>query len=130
MPFYWDDVTADLAGDEVPITLARPDGVGALQFSIMLYRSGQTPNPSPDDLLTMISGFARDTDLGEVTQTETEFGPPVLAAGTCYTDGDYVRIWVVSDGMNFAFVTYTCASDHGTGEVRDCEQIVRSLVFT
>jgi hypothetical protein len=36
----------------------------------------------------------------------------------------------VSDGRNFAFVTYTCAADHAGPELSACERIVRSIVFT
>ena len=37
-PRGWEDVTPSVEADDPPLTFARSDGVGALQFSITLYR--------------------------------------------------------------------------------------------
>ena len=58
-PDGWEDVTDSLEIEGPPFTLARADGVGALQFSIATYSGGERPDPSPDDLLEMVEGFGQ-----------------------------------------------------------------------
>jgi hypothetical protein len=53
----WRDITE---GDG-PLTLAKPDGVGALQFSCALYKSGPEPNASLEDLKSMVLEFGEST---------------------------------------------------------------------
>src|SRR5262245_50980657 len=83
-----------------PYTLVHRDGVGALQFSVALYRSGRVPDPSPSDLREMVERFGRARGLGEPSAVVTETGPPVLAAGSFAWGGDFLRVWQVSDGRS------------------------------
>jgi hypothetical protein len=130
VPRGWADITDTLEEDEPPYTLARPDGVGALQFSIALYKSGPVPDPSLAMLRDMVAEFGRKQGLGEPLAILAESGPPRLAAGSFVGDEDLLRVWQLSDGRNFAFVTYTCAAEHAGPELAACERIVRSIVFT
>ena len=49
LPESWIDVTDDLP-DGSPITLAKPDGIGALQFTFAKYQAGALPEVGVDDL--------------------------------------------------------------------------------
>jgi hypothetical protein len=129
VPRGWGDITAEVEADEPPYTLAHRDGVGALQFSVALYESGLVPDPTPTVLLGMVKEFGRKRRLGRASAVVAERGPPVLAAASFAWGGDFLRVWQVSDGRNFAFVTYTCAAEQAGRELAACEQIVRSIVF-
>ena len=124
----WLDVTDDIPGDNVPLTFARPDGFGALQFSIASYESGPIPDPSTDTLLNLLRDFAQSRELGTATDVCTEVEPLRLAAGSFHTDS-FIRVWYVSDGRSFALVTFTCDAEHAADELPDCEQMVRTLLF-
>ncbi len=104
-------------------------GVGALQFTVALYESGLVPNPTSAALRGMVEEFALKRGLGKPSAVVAEPGPPVLAAGSFVWGGDFLRVWQVSDGRNFAFITYTCAAKHAGPELAACERIVRSIVF-
>jgi hypothetical protein len=67
--------------------------------------------------------------LGVPSGVVAEPGPPRLAAGSFAWGGDFLRVWQVSDGRNFAFVTYACAADLQGSELAACERVVRSIVF-
>ena len=129
VPQGWIDVTDSLEMTDSPHTLARPDGVGALQFSIALYQSGPEPNPSPEVLREMVEEFGASHGLGEPSAVVVESGPLRLAAGSFSWDDDFLRVWQVSDGKSFAFVTYTCSANDVGPEVAECEMIVRTIVF-
>jgi hypothetical protein len=126
----WCDVTHEVEADEPPLTFARPDGVGAFQFSTALYRSGPVPGASVAVLLSMLREFASARELGELTDIVTEHGKLRLAAASFRGRHGFVRVWFVSDGSSFAQVTYTCAWGEQAAELPDCEQMLRTLRFT
>jgi hypothetical protein len=128
-PAGWSDITDTVDADHPPYALAHKDGVGALQFSVALYQSGPVPGPTPALLRGMVEEFGRKRGLGEPSAVVTELGPPRLAAGSYAWGEDFLRVWQVSDGRNFGFITYTCAAEHGGLELAVCERIVRSIVF-
>jgi hypothetical protein len=129
VPRGWADITADVEAEDPPYTLAHRDGVGALQFSVALYKSGLDPDPTLADLLGIIKEFGRKRQLGKPAAVVTESGPPRLAAASFAWGENFLRVWQVADGRNFAFVTYTCAADLAGSELAVCERIVRSIVF-
>lgn len=129
VPPGWEGITDVVQADAPPYTLARCDGVGALQFSIALYKSGRIPNPTAGELQKMVETFGDERGLGEASEFVIETGPPVLAAGTFRWGDDFVRVWQVSDGCSFALVTYTCAARDVGPEVAVCADIVRSIEF-
>jgi hypothetical protein len=128
-PDGWEDVTHSLDIDDPPITLARSDGVGALQFSIAVYSCGERPDPSPNELLGMVEELGQSRGLGKPEAVLTRSGPLRLAAGSFLSDDDFVRAWYVSDGLSIALVTYVCEAGAQTEKLADCEQIVSSLAF-
>jgi len=97
----WCDITEDLP-DGSPLTIARPDGMGALQFSVARWIGGPEPRPSAAD----------------------------LAAATFTQDTATVRAWYISREGSFAKVTYACEGHPVESELLDCEQMVRSVTFT
>jgi hypothetical protein len=124
----WFDVTDDLSGEGIPFTLGRTQGSGALQFSVGLYRSGQVPNPSPEDLRRLLLDFSSTRELGESSDVQTEAAPIRLAAATFRSDF-FVRVWYISDGRSVARVTLTCGLDPDPEEIADCEHMLRSVHF-
>jgi hypothetical protein len=129
-PRGWADITDTVEADNPPYTLAHRNGVGALQFSVALYESGPVPDPTPAVLRGMVEEFGHKRGLGEPSAIVAEPGPPRLAAGSFAWGEDFLRVWQVSDGRNFAFVTYTCAAEDMGAELEVCERIVRSIVFS
>jgi hypothetical protein len=126
----WEDVTESLETEGAPVTLARSDGVGALQFSIARYRSGVRPDPMPEQLLKMVREFGKAKGLGTPASVETEAGRLRLAAASFVAEGDFVRVWYASDGWSVALVTYVCEAGSEGEELAECEEIVRSLDFS
>ena len=129
VPRGWADITDTVEAVNPPHTVAHRDGVGALQFSVALYDSGPVPDPTPAVLRGMVEEFGRKRGLSEPSAVVAEPGPPVLAAGSFAWGADFLRVWQVSDGRNFAFVTYTCAAERAGPELAACERIVRSIAF-
>jgi hypothetical protein len=125
-PNGWVDITKYDTPDQ-PYSLGRRDGVGALQFSIALYRGGKVPDPTPQRLLEMLKEFAASHGLGEADEIATESDPVRLAAGSLRDGEWFVRVWYVSDGLSFGLVTYTCDWEARDKELAECEQIVRSI---
>ena len=130
LPEEWADVTASLGVENAPITLALPDGVGALQFSVGRYVRGERPDPTHDILVEMLIEFGKSKSLGEPKHFAMQAGRISIAAASFSADGDFVRVWYLSDGLDFAIVTYACEMGSELRELEACEQIVRSLEFT
>jgi hypothetical protein len=128
-PRGWEDITDSVEADDPPATLARGDGVGALQFSVALHAGGTIPDPTPADLLRMVTSFAEARGLAAPQDVAVESAPLRLAAGSFTWGEDFLRVWQISDGRHFAFVTFTCESGQEGGELHDCERIVRSVQF-
>lgn len=128
-PPGWSNITDTVEADDPPITLALPEGVGALQFSVALYQAGPVPDLTPEMLLGMLEEFGDKRGIGEPSAVVKDPGPPMFAAGSFLWGGDFLRVWQVSDGRNIAFVTYTCTAEHQGSELPACERIVRSIVF-
>ena len=124
----WCDVTDDLPGENVPFTLGREQGSGALQFSTGIYHSGRVPDPSPEDLRRLLLDFASSRDLGDPSDLQITDAPVRLAAATFRPDS-FVRVWYISDGRSIALVTLTCESTPEPSELTDCEQMLRSVHF-
>jgi hypothetical protein len=57
LPSGWFDITEDLPAS-TPITLARENGVGVIQFSFARFESGPNPNIGERDLIEMLDEFA------------------------------------------------------------------------
>src|SRR5262245_14385368 len=104
----WNDITHTLDSPERPFTVAKQDGVGALQFSPALYRGGPLPMPTKDDLLSMAIEFGQYRGLGEAFDTDGVEGPLAGAGASYHSEGDFIRVWYVSDKRSIMLATYVC----------------------
>ena len=116
------------SGSDAPFTLARDDddGVGALQFSIAFYSSGKRPSFTQESLLRMAK--QRATRIGKNLFDESA-GPGLVGAVSCQMQSEFVRLWYVSDGVNVAFVTYTCAWQNRAKELPVVEAAIPTIQF-
>jgi len=132
LPEEWYDITESLDDPGMPITFARPDGVGALQLSAAIYRSGEDPRIETSDLEDLVDERARRRGWGEpfdhssFTEDEIRF-----AAASLHSELSdvYSRLWYVSNGRSVLLVTYTCDWTVRHEEASDVDGIVRSLRF-
>ena len=129
LPGDWYDMTN--VGASGPPTLAMADGVGALQFSVDRYTDGKLPNATPTDIEHMFYAFCERHRLSidpTAWTSDTTFGTGGSSAGAVRLIG----VWYVSDGLNFAFATYTSErpdDEAAQREVRQAELIAKSIRF-
>ena len=127
LPGGWYDSTHEVEADNPPLTITKQDGVGALQFTVALYTSGKLPNATVRDVHDMLLNFVGDS--GPPRDVVLEDEPLPLAACSFDWQGSFVRAWFVTDGSNFAQVTYICEPQAIGPELAEAEAIVRSLTF-
>lgn len=125
----WKDITDSLEDPNMPFTLAKPDGVGALQFSSALYRSGPVPRLSTSDLLSMATELGQSRGLGEAIEKNVFEGTLVGAAASFHSEGAFVRMWYVTDRRNIMLATYVCDWNSRDLELTDCEKVIRTIEF-
>jgi hypothetical protein len=129
-PESWIDTTEDVEAEDAPFTLAKRDaGVGALQFSIALYSDGEEPNIDSDRLKEMLVDFADKKGLGNGFDGYHDEGRVGVVGASYHVGDDLVRIWYCSDERNVALVTYVCDWDKTSDELKECDEIVRSIRF-
>jgi hypothetical protein len=126
----WEDITDSLSDPNAPFTLARPArGVGALQFSPAVHRSGPVPSPSVEDLEALLARFAVRHGFGEQIDI-AHFSHTVYGVGASFRSGDdLVRVWYVSDGKNIMLITYICEWSDRLHETGVCDEMVKSITF-
>ncbi|MGI6420525.1 MAG: hypothetical protein ACOX1P_33250 [Thermoguttaceae bacterium] len=126
VPFNWTDITDSLDDARAPLTIAdQESGVGALQFSVALYRSGRLPEISLDDLERMLCEFVAQRGL-EVVHGHTRQAGETSLVGGSYRDGDdFVEVFYATDGQSIVLGTYVCS-----WQDRACEAEERKTVFT
>ena len=126
-PIGWFDTTTD----DLPFTLSKTDGVGALQFSIATYKEGSPPAIDVAALESMVVEFAKTNSLGPLRdQVQTQETLSLAAASFTADEHTYGRVWYVSDGWNLAKITYVCEQLPPQPELQEAEQIVGSLQFS
>jgi hypothetical protein len=126
----WSDTTQSLQDPNAPFTVEdREKGVGALQFSAALYRSGECPAPTPQALLDLVKDFGRRRNLGSPSDA-VMFQEKVVGAAASYRiKGDFVRVWYVSDGKNILLITYLSEWAKRFQEKKEYERIPREVSF-
>lgn len=130
LPIGWVDVSDDMP-EGTPPTLAKPEGVGALQFSVGRYRSGANPQVSLEDLDALLTEFAATRSLGLAADIERGTSASHYVGGSFLNGDDLIRAWYLTNGSDVALVTYVAAATSGdaAAELADAGTIVRSIDF-
>jgi hypothetical protein len=125
----WLDVTDQIEADDPPFTLTKPEGVGAIQFSVATFEAGRDPNITVKQLRELLADFALSRELGRgFDHIESESTLSVCAGSFGYGT-NFLRTWYCSDGKNVALVTYVCEKGLENSELSDCERMVADLKF-
>ena len=130
LPTEWLDVSEELPPGSPP-TLARADGVGALQFSFARYESGECPSFA-SDLRELLEGFGAPRGLGELTNAIEARGVLPYARGDFASDDEFIRVWYMTNGKDLVLATYVVLGSHvGTAaaELEEASRIVASVDF-
>jgi hypothetical protein len=125
----WLDITHEIKAVNVPFTLAKNDGVGALQFSTATYQSGKLPKITINTLRALLRDFALSREFGKGVDLDIREGPVMTCAQSYYPGMQFVRVWYCSNGIDVALVTYTCEKGLEQTELLDCEKMLRDLGF-
>jgi hypothetical protein len=129
-PADWLDVTNKLKEPDPPLTLARPNGLGAIQVSVAEYEDGKAAKINLSDLGNLLEDFAQTSELGSGYDLTAEENPLLISAASFDFKDRFLRVWYCSNGQSVIFVTYNCHKGYHHAEIPDCEKIVRNLRFT
>jgi hypothetical protein len=130
-PPHWEDMTDLVPGTNAPFTLAKvTEDIGVLQFSTALFESGKLPNAGVKVLEELLREFAFQKELGDPLWRGSHKGGKTSYASATYRAGrDFTQVWYVSDGKNFALVTYTCYWKDRDAQAVEREAIVKGMTF-
>src|SRR5215472_8389720 len=104
-PADWLDVTDEIEEPDPPFSLARSEGVGAIQFSVAEFRGGKQPGITLDTLNKLLTDFAQSRELGRGFDSMCRREPLLSAAVGFDADGRFWRVWYCSDGQSVTLVT-------------------------
>ena len=130
LPDGWIDCTEDVPAPDAPFTLAKEDGVGALQFTTARYLSGKVPHAMRTDLGEWLEERAILDGWGDPIRFETGTNSMMFASGEYRHGPDFMKAWYLSDGRNFAFATYVCEWGERDRELGEVNAIVGTLRFS
>ena len=126
-PNCWKDITEAVGGDNVPFTLAKDDGKGAMQFSIAEYKSGKDPHVTLSDLDRLLTSFA-DSRKFDVPFDESRLTGLIISSAASYNaENDFIRIWYCSDGKSIVLCTYVSEWGAQGAEPDECNEIIEML---
>ena len=127
----WVDMTSEISSKNPPFTLARNDGVGALQFSVATYVGAKLPAITLDSLNQLLDDFAQSRELRRSFNAVSQEGVDqfLVCARSFRLGPEFIRVWYCSDRRSIALVTYVCQDVSEEMELPDCEQIVSNLKF-
>lgn len=127
VPPEWVDLTDKVGGEDVPFTLGRVAGLGALQLVPGTARQRGAMDPLPDDLLTMCEQVAAQKGLTKGFDVRMALGPPTVAGMSFHGGEAFVRVWVVFVRGEFFAATYVCAWEDRDAELQQAELVVASV---
>lgn len=130
LPTGWFDISDDLP-EETPPTLAKQDGVGALQFSVAKYSSGPRPEINPANLDELLEEFAKTQMLGAAADVERGQSTSHYVGASFSRGGDLVRVWYASNGTDVTLVNFVAEAGRSDAavELAEAGAIVRSIDF-
>lgn len=104
---------------------------GPLQVSCAWYKSGEVPNPSDDDLISLAKGVQNSFESPELI--ESAAGPCMIGRfGTAvFRCGDFgqVQAWYLSNGRDIITVTHIAGENVDPVEVKEAQKIVEQLAI-
>jgi hypothetical protein len=116
-----------------PLTYYRTSSVtsGALQISCAEYTGGELPNPSGEKLQRMAEEFGEECKSGELLESSNSPCAFGLLGTAIFHSVQHPRIqnWFLSNGKDFIMVTHICTTPPEPTEVREAQEIVRTLVL-
>ena len=131
IPAGWEDITDALA-DGSPPTIAKASGVGAVQFSISKYQSGEHPDADFNALKSLMMGFCQNNQIEIDHVSESEYGRVKCASIFSENGSKVISAWLLSNGKGFALVTYVALgeeNDEIAGELDQAREMVSSISF-
>jgi hypothetical protein len=123
----WFDVTDDLSQPSPP-TLAKIDGLGALQVSVAIHESGKHPEIDRAALRDLLDSFAAGQQLGRPANVLESTGQTCWIAADFTSQGVFIRAWYVTNGRDVALVTYTSDAANRT-ELEEAGAMVDTMRF-
>ena len=127
-PDGWVDITDELP-EGSPETLARHDGVGALQFSAGIYKGGSLPGVGMDALEEVLAQFLERQGLCSPSIKRASGIHDIVQADVA-NSAEFLRIWYISDGSSVVMVSYVTqevGSRVLSDELHEATSIVESL---
>jgi len=130
LPRGWEDITDDLA-EGGPPSLARPDGVGALQFTLAKYRGGECPGVTIYMLRTFLDEFFENNKLS--LDEFVEYSNRVISVqGISHSGDEFILARYFSNGKDVMLATYVCprlSAIEAKEDLKDVETIMESMEF-
>lgn len=123
LPTDWKDISDQNEG--------RPTftkGANVLQVSAAIYRSGQEPRPTKEELIELASGFVGQKGA-KIVSTDSgtcQFG---LYGTALYTTEEFphFQVWELSNGLDFIMVTSISQDPLSADEKLELDSIIQVL---
>lgn len=132
LPEGWVDITGS-ERSSVPTLAIDGNGVGVLQFSVARYEAGKMPNFLTDDLKQLLYEFEDKHNFVRKQGVIVFSYDRVNGIKSDYKrNGDFFRIWYLTDGTNLALVTYSARGESSIAienELAESDEIVQSIEF-
>lgn len=131
LPPGWLDITDDLP-EGAPPSLARPDGVGVLQFSLARYSGGEEPTVTIEGLRHLTRDFFRRHAMEYALIEEGSGSATFVHAGTMGGESP-VWVWYASNDRDVLLATYVHDGGNSSevdAELADARAMIGSLAFT
>lgn len=127
-PQHWDDITDEVDGDDVPITIADfESGVGALQFTIALYKEGELPQLDESLIREMLLDYAGELGLGTAVDVSPHTGKLEGIKATYQINDDFLVLWFLTNGTSLIMATYNCEWTNRNVEYSVVEEIMSTV---
>ena len=130
LPSDWRDITDDLP-DGSPPTLAKPNGLGAIQFSIARHQGGEAAHIDRAALQGLLEDFCARHGFDCLPQSDDHDNIQVVKS-RAIVDAELVAIWFASNGADVVLATYVSqqpGSRDTTDELNEAEAVIGSLRF-
>jgi len=129
LPPGWTDITDDLPNGTPP-TLARPGGLGVIQFSTVRYSGGERPLVTKGVLRDISEQFCSQK-LPNFRFDESYVGTLPSVKATSVSEEGFFAVWHITNGMDVVLATYTVQewADEIRDEVEEADRLMKSMSF-